>query len=119
MKLTSLLEETSNKAIAYFRKRSISEAFEEVEKLRKMFIWEQEACGNIRVAFENLGIPFEINSIAETMVLLDRLQVRLAQLREYYEDEKHFHKMQTNPEYAMKNFIGCPIVGVHQPKWQM
>lgn len=119
MKLTSLLKETSNDAIKYFRERNLEEAFGEVEKLRKMFLWEQEAVGNIRVAFENLGVPFEISSIAETMALLDRLQVRLVQVRNYYKDEEHFNKMQTDREYARAHFIGCSIVGVHQPEWQM
>ena len=111
MRFTTLLMETSGEAVEYFRNCNLEIAFNKVEELRRKVIWEKEAVLNIRVAFEELGLPFDevIDSVSSIMFLFDKLQVRLTQLRDYYEAEKR------NGEYR----LGRGYVTAVKPVWRI
>ena len=111
MRFTTLLKETSGEAVEYFRNCNLEIAFNKVDELRRMVIWEKEAAFNLRVDFEELGLPFDevIGSISSIMCLFDKLQVRLAQLRDYYETEKR------NGEYR----VGRGYVTAVKPVWRI
>ena len=126
MKFTTLLKEKSEDAVETFRGKDMEVAYNEVNELRNMLIWQNEACGNIHVAFINAGIPFELKDlgcIEKTLGLLTKIQVRLAQLRDYYEDEVEFEKLQSpNWEVSMSSKFfgfGRTITSLQLPVWKI
>ena len=111
--LTTLLNEDTKAAIDYFRKHDewdIQHAFKEIQKIRKMVIAE-DAVLNIRTAFCKVGISFETGtSVADTLLLLTQMEIRMMQVRQYLKTENEIKKMRNT---------GPKIVGITKLVWAM
>lgn len=91
MKFTTLLLSTSDRAIEAFRNEDLRQAYRLIDDLRTKTFFDCECVGNLRVDFEELGLDLDAvnGQLAEIMQLFDKLQMRLCQLKNYYETEKH------------------------------
>ena len=91
MNLSTLLKTNSDSAIEFFRDKNLEEAYNAIDTLRKKAFFDKEACLNLRCDFMDLGLPFDkVNGkIQDMMLLLDQVQIRLVQVKNFYETEQN------------------------------